>query len=192
MDGGQQFKFELEYAPTAFWKTELLGEWEKEPGESIQATEIASENIFQLTPQGKYWADFGAIVEYVHSLEDDGDDGLELGFLAEKQFATTVLTFNLLGERAFTSGAETEMEYAARYRWRVAETFEPGIELYGELGDWGDFGSLGDHSHQLGPSFLGKIRSGEHSAFKYETAVLFGLTDDSPDTTVRLQLEYEF
>ena len=175
-----------------FWRTELLGEWEKEPGESIEATEVAWENIFQLTPQGKYWMDFGVIVEYVHSLEDGGDDALELGLLGEKQFSSTVLTANLLAEREFADGAGTGMEYAARYRWRVSEGFEPGIEFYGEFGDWGDSGSLDEHEHQVGPSMLGKVRMREHSAIKYEAALLFGLTEDSPDTTLRLQLEYEF
>jgi hypothetical protein len=192
MDGGQQFKLELECTPTWFWRTELLGEWEKEPGESIEATEVASENIIQFVPQGKYWADFGMVVEYVHSLQEGGEDGLELGFLGEKQFTGTVLTVNLLAEREFASGAETEMEYAARYRWRVSHAFEPGIELYGELGDWGASGGLDEHSHQVGPSLLGKVHTREHAAIKYETAVLFGLTHDSPDATVRLQLEYEF
>lgn len=192
MDGAQQYKIDLEYTPTWFWRAELLGEWEKEPGEPIEATEVAWENILQFAPQGKYWADFGMIVEYVHSLEDGGNDGLELGFLGEKQFTGTVLTVNLLAEREFASSAETEMEYAARYRWRVSEAFEPGIEFYGELGDWGDSGSLDEHSHQIGPSLLGKVRTREHSAIKYESAVLFGLTHDSPDATVRLQLEYEF
>ena len=192
VDGAQQYKVDLEYTPTWFWRTELLGEWEKEPGESIEATEVAWENILQFAPQGKYWADFGMVVEYVHSLEDGGNDGLELGLLGEKQFAGTVLTVNLLAEREFAGGAETEMEYAARYRWRVAQAFEPGLEFYGELGDWGNSGSLDEHSHQVGPSLLGKVRVRERSAIKYETAVLFGLTQDSPDATVRLQLEYEF
>jgi high-affinity iron transporter len=192
MDGAQQYKIDLEYTPTWFWRTELLGEWEKEPGESIEATEVAWENILQFAPQGKYWADLGMIVEYVHSLEDGGNDGLELGLLGEKQFSSTVLTVNLLAEREFAGGAETAMEYAARYRWRAAEAFEPGIELYGELGDWGDTGSVHEHSHQVGPSLLGKVHVREHSAIRYETAVLFGLTHDSPDATVRLQLEYEF
>jgi hypothetical protein len=192
LDGAQQYKIDLEYTPTWFWRTELLGEWEKEPGESIEATEVAWENILQFAPQGKNWADFGMIVEYVHSLVDGGNDGLELGLLGERQFSSTVLTVNLLAEREFASGAETEMEYAARYRWRVAEAFEPGIEFYGELGDWGNTGSLDDHSHQVGPSLLGKVHAREHSAIKYEAAVLFGLTHDSPDATVRFQLEYEF
>jgi high-affinity iron transporter len=192
VDGGQQFKLDLEYTPNAWWRTELLGEWEKEPGESLEATEIAWENVFQLTPQGKYWMDLGLLAEYAHTLEDDGEDALELGLLAEKQFAATVLTANLVFEREFEGGAETEMEYAARYRWRMSQACEPGIEFYGDLGDWGDNGRASDHGHQAGPAVLGKLRAGPKSAFKYEAAVLFGLTDAAPDTTVRFLLEYEF
>jgi hypothetical protein len=84
------------------------------------------------------------------------------------------------------------MEYAARYRWRVTPAFEPGVEFYGGLGDWGDNGSFSDHEHQAGPSVMGKLMSGPRSAFKYEAAVLFGLNDEAPDTTVRFLLEYEF
>jgi high-affinity iron transporter len=192
IDGGQQFKLDFEYTPNAWWRTELVGEWEKEPDESLEATEIAWENVFQLTPQGKYWMDFGVLAEYAYSLEDDGEDALELGLLGEKQFASTVLTANLIFEREFASGADTEMEYAARYRWRMSQAFEPGVEFYGDLGDWGDNGSFSSNEHQAGPSVLGKLGTGTHSAFKYEAAVLFGLTSDSPDTTFRFLLEYEF
>ncbi len=191
-DGAQQFKVDLEYTPTAWWRTEVLGEWEKEPDESLEATEVAWENVFQLTPQGKYWMDFGVLAEYAHSLEDGGEDALELGLLGEKQFESTVLTANLVFEREFASGAETEMEYAARYRWRVSQAFEPGVEFYGGLGDWGANGQLGDHEHQAGPSVMGKLPSGPRSAFKYEAALLFGLNAEAPDTTVRFLLEYEF
>jgi hypothetical protein len=55
---------------------------------------------------------------------------------------------------------------AARYRWRVSEALEPSV--------------------------MGKLRSGQRTAFKYEAAVLFGLTEESPDNTVRFLLEYEF
>ena len=85
------------------------------------------------------------------------------------------------------------IEYAFRWRYRLNESFEPGIEFHGELGEWGDFGSLGDHRQQVGPAFLGKLPGmSDYGGFKYQAALLFGLTSDSPDTTVRLQLEYEF
>jgi high-affinity iron transporter len=192
VDGSGQYKLELEYSPTAFWRTELLGEWEQESHGNLESTEVAWENLFQLTEQGKYWLDVGALVEYAHSLERDGDDAIEMGLLVEKPFAHTVFTANLLGERKLASDAETELEYAMRYRWRMTQAFEPGIELYGGLGDWGHNGSLDDHEHQLGPSLAGKFRSGDRSALKYEAAVLFGLTEAAPDTTVRFLLEFEF
>jgi hypothetical protein len=192
VDGSGQYKLEVEYSPAAFWRTEMLGEWEQESHGDLDATEVAWENVFQLTPQGKYWLDLGALVEYAHSLEHDGDDALEMGLLLEKQLASTVLTANLVAERELASGAETELEYAMRYRWRMSEALEPGVELYGGLGDWGDNGSLQDDEHQLGPSLLGKLRTGDRSALRYEAAVLFGLTQAAPDTAVRLSLEFEF
>jgi FTR1 family protein len=192
VDGSQQFKVDLEYTPTSWWRTEVFGEWEREPGESLEATEIAWENVFQLAPQGKYWIDFGVLAEYAHSLEDDGEDALELGLLGEKQFSSTVLTANLIFEREFAGGGPTEMEYAARYRWRVSQGFEPGIELYGDLGDWGDNGRFSAHEHEAGPAVMGKLRTGTHSALRYEAAILFGLTGESPDSTFRFLLEYEF
>jgi high-affinity iron transporter len=192
-DGAQKHKLEVEYAPTARWMTGVFGEWEKEPGGSLRSTEVAWENIFQLTEQGQYWMDVGLLAEYAHALESGGDDKLEFGLLGEKQLARSLLTANLVAERALVSGAETELEYAFRWRYRQGERFEPGIELHGELGDWGDFGSASDHRHQLGPAAYGKLRRADAGgAFKYEAAALFGLTGDSPDLTLRLLLEYEF
>jgi FTR1 family protein len=192
-DGAEQHKLALEYAPTAWWMTEVFGEWEKEPGGSRKATEISWENVFQLTDQGRYWADLGVVAEYAHSLERGGHDALELGVLAEKQFASSVATVNVLAEREFATGAKAELEYAVRWRYRLTEAFEPDVEVHGEFGEWGEFGRLTDHRHQAGPGAMGRIRSGNgRGAFRYEAALLFGLTKESPDKAVRVLLEWEF
>ncbi len=192
-DGGQQHKLEVEYVPTAYWSTALFGEWEQEPGGSLRGTEIAWENIFQLTQQGKYWVDVGLLAEYAHSLERGGDDALELGLLLEKELSRSVLTVNLLAERALASGAETELEYAMRWRYRLDQRFEPGLEIHGGFGEWENLGSLADHEHSAGPALFGRTRRADgRAAFKYEAALLIGLTHDAPDATLRLQLEYEF
>ncbi|NJD32221.1 MAG: hypothetical protein FIB04_10070 [Gammaproteobacteria bacterium] len=191
LDGGQAYKLEFEYAPTSRWLTELLVEYEREPGESLEATEVATENIFQLTEQGQYWADFGLLAEYAYSLEDDGADAIEIGLLGQKDFGRNEVRLNLLFEQALESGADLEMEYRWQYRYRLEERFEPGIEMYGGLGDWGEFGSFNDHEQQLGPAMYGKFRTA-NGAFKYELGLLFGLTDATPDTTMRFMLEYEF
>jgi FTR1 family protein len=192
-DGVEQHKLELEYAPTARWMTELGGEWEKEPGERLKATEIFFENVFQLTEQGQYWADFGVLAEYAHSLAKGGRDALEVGVLAEKQIGASVATLNLTAEREFERGAKAETEYAFLWRYRMRQAFEPGIELHGEFGEWGEFGRLKEHAHQAGPALLGRIPSaGGRGAFRYEAALLLGLTKASPNSTFRVMLEWEF
>ena len=191
IDGGQAYKAEVEWAPTAWWLTELLVKYERAPGESLDATEIASENIFQLTDQGRYWMDFGLLAEFVYSLEDGGANALEFGLLGQKDFGQNEVRVNLVFEQALESGADLEMEYRWQYRYRLDERFEPGIEMYGGLGEWGEFGSFDDHEQQLGPAMFGKFRTAT-GAIKYELGLLFGLTNETPDTTLRFLLEYEF
>jgi FTR1 family protein len=191
LDGGQKYKLEYEWSPMARWRTELLVEFEQEPGENLETTEVAWENVFQLTEQGQYWADFGLLAEYAHSLEEGGHDKLELGLLAQKDVGRHETRLNLVFERELTGGADTEMEYAWQYRYRLGERFEPGIEMYGGLGEAGEMGAFNDHEQQIGPACFGKLRTAT-GAFKYEAAVLFGLNDETPDATVRFLLEYEF
>lgn len=191
VDGARQFKLELEYAPTAYWLTEIVGEWEKEPSGSLEATEVAWENVFQLFEQGRYAVDMGLLVEYAHSLESGGEDKLEFGALLQKGWDRHLVTANLVAERELAGGAGTELEYALQYRWRRDQRFEPGLELYGEFGEVGEFGSIGDHGHELGPAAFGKLPLGQ-GALRYELAWLVGLTGDAAAQTVRFLLEYEF
>jgi len=191
VDGSQEYKLELEHAPAWFWLTAIGAEYEKEPGHDLEATEIAWENVFQLFAQGRYPVDLGLLVEYAHSLEQGGHDKLEVGALLQKEFGASQLVLNLIAERDLTSGADTELEYALQYRWRGNPRFEPGIEVYGEFGEVGDFGSLDDHGHEAGPALFGKFKLGG-GAIKYEAAWLFGLTADAADQTLRFLVEYEF
>jgi FTR1 family protein len=191
LDGGQAYKAEIEWAPTSWWLTELLAKYERAPGENLDATEIASENIFQLTEQGKYWLDFGVLAEFVYSLEDGGANALEMALLGQKDFGRNELRVNFVFEQALENGADLEMEYRWQYRYRLGERFEPGLEMYGGAGKWGEVGSFNDHEQQLGPAMFGRFRT-SGGAIKYQLGLLFGLTDVTPDTTVRFLLEYEF
>ena len=191
VDGDSQYKLDFEYAPTAWWNTEAVIEWSQDPGDALQATEVAWENVFQLAPQGAYWLDFGVLAEFAHSLEDGGNNLVELGLLGQKEFGPQLATANLLFERELVSGAETEVGYALQYRWRLRELFEPGLELHGELGELGHMGSWGDHEQVAGPAFFGRART-TTGALKYEAGLFFGLTSESPAQVVRVLFEYEF
>ena len=191
LDGGQAYKLEYEWTPMERWLTEVLVEYEREPGEQLTATEIASENIFQLTEQGKYWADFGLLAEYAYSLERGGANALEVALLGQKDWGRNEVRVNLVFEQELEDGADLEMEYRWQYRYRLDERYEPGIEMYGGAGEWGDLGNFNEHEQQLGPGLYGKFRT-DDGAVKYELALLFGLTDETPSETVRFMIEYEF
>jgi high-affinity iron transporter len=191
VDGAQAFKLALEHSPTWFWLTEVGGEWEKAPGQDLEATELSWENVIQLFEQGRYPLDAGLLVEYAHSLVDGGDDKLEIGLLLQKEAGRSLAVVNLVAERDLVGGADTELAYALQYRWRRDQRFEPGFEIYGEFGDFGNFGTLGDHRHEAGPAIFGKVRLGG-GAIRYEAAWLFGLTEEAAAQTLRFLVEYEF
>ena len=191
-DGADDHKLEIEYSPSEVWLTEGLVTFAREPGGPRQATEVSWENVLALAPQGRYWADIGVLAEYAHGLRSGGHDAIELGLLGEKTFGRSIVTANLTAEQALSSGSRATIAYALRWRWRLGEQFEPGIEVHGVLGDWGALGSLASQRHQLGPAAAGLVRFAPHRALRYQAAWLLGLTSGAPDSTARLQLEYEF
>ena len=191
LDGGQAYKIEYEWTPMERWLTEVLVEYEREPGENLEATEIASENVFQLTEQGRYWADFGLLAEFAYSLERGGANAFEFALLGQKDWGRNEFRLNLVFEQELEDDADLEMEYRWQYRYRMDERFEPGIEMYGGAGEWGDLGDFNEHEQQLGPGLYGKFRT-DDGAVRYEVALLFGLTGETPAETVRFMIEYEF
>src|SRR5215831_15036529 len=190
LDGGQQFKIDLEHAPTARWLTEIVGEFEREPGGPLKTTALEWENVFQFTEQGAHWLDFGLLTEYEYELTDNSRNNLIMGALFEKSFNRQVANLNLIVEHALSSDTTNELSYAARWRWRANELFEPGIEVFGELGDAKYLGSFDSQEHSIGPSMLGAIRFKSGSKLRYEGAILAGVSAAAPNATVRLQFEY--
>ncbi|HYM34076.1 MAG TPA: FTR1 family protein, partial [Steroidobacteraceae bacterium] len=192
VNGSQLYKFEFEHAPTSRWLTELVTEFEKEPGGTLKTTALEWENIFQLTEQGAHWVDFGVLTELERNLVDGEHYEVKFGALFEKSFGRQVVNFNLHAERVLVSDSQTELNYAARWRWRRSQSFEPAIEAYGELGDIDHLGSLGEKPHSVGPGLVGATRFRSGAKLRYEAAFLLGVSSAAPNSTLRLQLEYEF
>jgi hypothetical protein len=197
VDGTGAFKFSVGHSFTRFWASEFyLAEFEREPSGNTHLEAVEWENRFQLTPRGKYWADFGLLVEGEFATEGGHPNEFKIGPLIEKSFGRTVVTANLFLEREFGSHAddETEFGYAARIRYRLNRHFEPAIEAYGSPGDLGSFLPKGRQRHQIGPGFYGEMFVGKgDKKIKYSAAALYGITDaGSPNWTFVVRLEYEF
>src|SRR5436309_6034090 len=76
--------YEIAYGVNSWWYTSLFGVLDKQPGEGFRYSATAWENIFQLTPQGKYWADVGLYFEYRKSHLPSEPGEIETKLLLEK------------------------------------------------------------------------------------------------------------
>lgn len=196
VDGTGKLKLSIGRGLTQFWASELyFAKFEREASGNTHLEAVEWENRFQLTPQGKYWADLGLLVETEFATQAGHSHEFKVGPLMAKSFGRTVATVNLFLEREFGphAGSDTEFSYAANLRYRLNPHFEPAIEIYGSPGDIGEFAPKGEQRHQIGPGFYGQFRLAGPGKIKYSAAALHGITSaGSPDWTFVLRLEYEF
>jgi hypothetical protein len=186
----RQLVGEIGYGFTSWWKSELGIGTTRLPNESYKLDEIEWENIFALTEPGQYWLDLGLFAEFARDYAE-GRNAIKLGPMFQKEFGSLQANLNVLFERQLGSGAESgaEIGYQWQLKWRGDPRFEPGLQGFGTLGRTNDFGHQTDAN--IGPAFFGYIPTGQRSKLKYDAAVLFGLNKNTPDTTLRFQIEYE-
>ena len=194
VDGERAWKVAIGHGVTDWWKSEVEFEWEKESNEGTKYTEVELVNIFRFTEPGEYFVDVGLFTEL--KFPDEGDDAnkLEIGPMFQKEIGRTVNNLNLIWVRDYGSNADhdTEFEYTWQSRWKGNPALEFGVQGMGETGNWDDSKPGHDQEHKMGPAIFGEIKTGPgHNKMKYDAAVLVGMTDDTPDATLRFQVEYE-
>lgn len=186
---GQQFVFDVGYGVTPRWFTELAVFYSKSPDAGGRIEEFKSENIVLLTEPGEHWLDLGLLVEFVHN-RAEGLNEIEFGPLLQKQVGQEQFNLNFELARELVDGAQTEVGYSWQWKHRGNPRAEFGLQGFGDLGPVGQLGE--EHAFKAGPALFGTARLPSGHKLKYDGAVLFGVTDDAPDTTLRFQLEYEF
>lgn len=194
VDGERAWKVAVGHGMTDWWKSEVEFEWEKEPHAGTKYTEVELVNIFRFTEPGEYFVDVGLFTELKFPDESDDANKLEIGPMFQKEIGRTVNNLNLIWVRDYGSNADhdTEFEYAWQSRWKGDPVLEFGVQGMGETGNWDDMNSGHDQEHKMGPAIFGQFKTGPgNNKIKYDAAVLVGMTDDTPDTTLRFQVEYE-
>jgi len=189
-DRERQFVADVGYAFTPWWKSELAVGVTRLPGTSSRLDEIEWENIFALTEPGQYWVDLGLFAELARD-HAEGRNVVAIGPMFQKEFYRLQANANLLFERQLGAHAEpgAEIDYAWQLKWRGNPHFEPGVQGFGTIGRTNDFARATEH--KIGPAFFSQAVLGARNKIKFDAAVLFGLNRNSPDTTVRFNLEYE-
>jgi hypothetical protein len=166
-----------EYTVAEFY---VLGS--RDEDENFELEGYQAEVRWMMTEQGKYWADFGSIVEF-EKYHNEKKWAVTYGLLMEKEFGQTSLTLNtlLVYEWGDIKDQELKTEFRAKYRYRWIPQLQPAIELY-----------TGDDFIGIGPAFMGIQRFDSRRQLKWEMGFIAGFNGNSKDHTLRFSLDYEF
>jgi len=185
--GGSAAELSIAHGVTDWWKAEVyVAEYEKVPDDRGRFNGFEFENTFQLTPPGKYLADFGFLASYEHNIVAGVTDAIEFGPLIEKAAGRFTHIVNLIWEKEVGSGATRNYEFRYSYSgtYAVSQAFRPGLEAYGRPGD---------HAYQAGPIIAGERHiAGTTGSLEYRIGMVAGINAAAPRQTWLLQLEYEF
>jgi hypothetical protein len=193
---------EFEYGLFDWWKPGLEIATAAPTGENIHFDAFALENYFQLTPQGKYWADLTLFAEIEQPFQRGDPRSFTIGPLIQKEIPNllfgrdTVHTLNVLYEKKWgpSNGDLSTMHWAWQSCALVHLNVNPCIEYFGDLGVTGQ--GEGPR-HRLGPGVAGRLPFREFfgidlpGGLKYETAYVFGLNDRTERGAIHARVEVE-
>lgn len=181
-DSLQVHRLGVGYGFTDRWFGEiyLIGERDEDRSLNLEAVELEAK--WQLTEQGEYAADWGLLFELEReSSENQWEAAVTL--LSAREWGRWVGTANLAGiyEWGGDLNDEFETELRLQGRYRLTQGFEPALEFY-----------AGQDTLAIGPVITGMRRLEGTRQIRWELGLILGLTDESPDQTLRLLFEYEF
>lgn len=159
----------------------LIGERDNEDNFGIQAYEIESRWV--LTEQGRYWADWGVLVELEKERAEDTWES-SIALLFEKEINRTSLTMNLFVGKEWGDDAdedELQVSFRMNYRYRLWPEFQPAIEVY-----------TGDEVFGIGPAFTGVYRYEKKKQLNYDLGFIYDTSGKGQERSLRFSLEWEF
>ncbi|MEA3174724.1 MAG: hypothetical protein QOF42_2135 [Gammaproteobacteria bacterium] len=202
--GATSYTIEFGTGLTSWWHSEIELGFDRDPGfnQPTVLTQVVSENTFQLTEPGQYFADLAFYIEYGQSLTTGrhaGPNEVTFGPLIAKDIGRTTHTVNLFLTRELGPNQDThglDFSYAWQSRWNLWEPLSPAIEIYGDSGIIGHSPKLSQQELLIGPVAVGALQLsalglGTGGKIKYELGWLFGATDATPQGTLRWRLEME-
>ncbi|MGN6312766.1 MAG: hypothetical protein ACTHMO_03275 [Rhodanobacteraceae bacterium] len=199
-EGERASKIAIGYGLAPRWGVEFEAEYSQVPGHVGHIEEYEFENIFQLTEHGEHWLDMGIFAELEHNRLENVNTAV-LGPMFQTETTHTQTNLNIYLERRLSAladgagadegegGSRNELVFQAQWKYNLHPQFQPGLQAFGSLGDPAH---LHSQELKLGPAFFGVANLGNGKKLKYNAALLGGLTRETPNTTVRMQLEYEF
>lgn len=204
---------------TEFWMSKLaLGV--EEDGGSLAVTSIALENVFRFSRVASAPLDFAWFTALGAGLESGSTNVVEFGPIVSYTVGPASLVLNPFFEKTFGENREEGIAftYAWRLAYQVSHKLSVGVEGYGEIENLGNTPPVRDQIHRIGPVlYLGTLHGAHsssrghgahnsvagghhhreyagrgHGEWHAEIGVLFGLTEATPDTALKLNVGIEF
>ncbi|WP_345792423.1 hypothetical protein AAG895_12970 [Thauera sp. JM12B12] len=201
------------------WATELGVEFERARGEHMKYGGIEWENRLGLIIDEDAPVALSLLVGFERPRERAEGWSSTLGLLSETTVGRFLVNANLLVERNWDVDAEDEGDEGEEededhdpgaadradddaearttlgYQWQVlyrhSHRIYYGVQGMGEMGQWDDWAERDEQEHRIGPALFGRIKHAGGQRLNYTAGLLFGVTDATPDYTLRLKLEYE-
>lgn len=195
-DGSTQSAHSIGYGftPSNSWFTEFYVNYAKQAGESTSFDAWEWENRLQLTELGQYPVDVGLLFELERPKDRSQGYEIKYGPMFQTEWGLVQGNFNIFVQQHIqaTESTDTELLYQLQFKYRNSEALEWGLQGFGNVGKWNSWNSSQTQELKIGPALFGKIRVGNKESIKWNFGVLYGVTDVSPKTNMRLQTEYEF
>ena len=190
-NGAQVGEVTFEFGLAPRFTVEVSGEYNTDPGSSMQLVAHEVQGRYQFFEPGEKWLDAGFLLNYDWSTQSGTPDALGVKLLLQKDMGKWTHTANLgftqnMGTfPQLTGDADYTLLWSTRYRSN--EYFQPGFEIQSDLGTPSQLGYFNQQEHYMGPAIYGRI----FDHLKYQAAYFFGASDGSARNAARLLLEYE-
>jgi len=165
----------------------------KPSGEDYVVANFAIENTFvfrALDEKKKHDVAFGWFTGTDISIHSDSTNAVVFGPLFAWKADPLTLAFNPLFEKTFGRNRVdgTAFAYAWQVKLDVREGFGVGLEGYGTVENVTNPPPGEDQEHRIGPVAYMELDLGHGVKVEPSLGVLFGLTEATPDTTIKFNL----
>jgi hypothetical protein len=182
------------YGVTQHWFTEVALQYRRAGNGGTEFDAFEWENILQLAEPGEWPVDVGLAVEFERPRNTAEGPGARVGVLFQKEFGMVQANLNLLLGRHIhsTQFQSTTLSYQGQVKYRYSQPFEFGLQAFGNVATVNGSTSYSSETNRIGPVILGKFPLANERSLSYNLGFLLGTTANSPDRTLRVQVEYEF
>lgn len=189
-DDRLRLRAHYDYGLEDWYAMRLVIAGDKQQGDNLETGSIGLENRFELVSAAQYGLDFGARLNYSHSLKDNTADKASFRLYQQIPLGQWRLRFNEIFDHEIgedsTGGVMVEMRSQLTYR--LENDYRIGFESFNDFGRINDLSGYNTQDHTAGPVIEGPLYNTIGFKFGYRN----GVSNAAADHGVALFLSTAF